>query len=266
MNKQKGFTLIELLVVISIIVLLAAMLLPVLSRIREMANKSVCSSNIRQHALALTAYADENNGNLPRLYGGGWLWDMDRRLVNELLKNIGLEGKGATSSNQPDIPAPDVFYCPSNKTHKFSRQECWDYHHPSGEMATYRVLGYFFILDTRNGRGQIQPPEDNKRWLTTLNLKHPADAEFVIDVIMSDQQTFQAPEYPYGNFARIEAGSGMGLYTGYYDTSSHLKSDKEPTGGNIGFADCHVAWRDFKEGNTLIMKERYGSSSPVFWW
>ncbi len=65
--RKRGFTLIELLVVVAIIALLIAILLPSLARAREMARRSVCSSNLRQIGLALNTYAQDNEDTFPRV-------------------------------------------------------------------------------------------------------------------------------------------------------------------------------------------------------
>ncbi len=63
--KNKGFTLIELLVVISIIALLIAILLPSLAKAKELANRAVCSANVRGIIQSMVIYAQSNESQFP---------------------------------------------------------------------------------------------------------------------------------------------------------------------------------------------------------
>jgi prepilin-type N-terminal cleavage/methylation domain-containing protein/prepilin-type processing-associated H-X9-DG protein len=258
MVKRKGFTLIELLVVIAIIALLMSILMPALNRVKEMARRQSCSSRLRQQQLGLTLYSNDNDARLPLpSTSGNWLQDVAINTVHFMLDN------GMTR---------EMFYCPSNLTHQKYNDYFWEYDNQSWDSGLQRfteergfiVSGYCFILQTtRNNRPEItryQKDALKPEWVSSTQDSQPANRELVVDSIMGT--TRANTKYGY-NFAQISGG--IFSQHGVYDTSSHLKNEFEPTGGNIAFLDGHNEWRPFDpDMNGSVAVARYGN--PQFFW
>ncbi|HUS72595.1 MAG TPA: type II secretion system protein [Sedimentisphaerales bacterium] len=74
-KKKKGFTLVELLVVIAIIALLMGILMPALARVRQIAFRMVCGSNLSGIGRAMLIYANDYEDNFPRAGYQGTEWN-----------------------------------------------------------------------------------------------------------------------------------------------------------------------------------------------
>ncbi|MBN1510581.1 MAG: prepilin-type N-terminal cleavage/methylation domain-containing protein [Phycisphaerae bacterium] len=98
MKRKKGFTLIELLVVVAIIALLISILLPSLSRARELSKRLVCGANIKGIGTSCKIYANENEE----------MWPMPAFIDNNQTAKVWWNhGTGGVNLLGPDVVTGD---------------------------------------------------------------------------------------------------------------------------------------------------------------
>ena len=162
MVRRRGFTLVELLVVIGIMVMLMTLVLPSFQRVRLMAKRAACGSNLRQLIIAINTYAGENKGLLPphRLVPGTspnparW-WGIDQES-----RDLGEQPYGELFVYADN---PGVFHCPAILTEAAEAGAEYDW------AFTAREVGYgynAFFLGWHGGTPDPTPalagPPDNQ--------------------------------------------------------------------------------------------------------
>ena len=142
---RQGFTLIELLVVIAIIAILAAMLLPALSKAKERALRVNCASNLRQIGIGLFSYASDESDKLPpnrvnATSGSVWYpYEVGRKSGTSWSSGPHNLGSLWITKNIPD---GKVFYCPSSRRFPgnfrydtYAQNDNWPFGQPTSDPA-----------------------------------------------------------------------------------------------------------------------------------
>lgn len=172
-HKRGGFTLIELLVVIAIIAILAAMLLPALSKAKSKTQGISCLNNLRQIMIAWKMYPDDNRGMFPPNEDnptGGWVrgWlDFNGSPDNT---NIQYLIDPAYAKLGPYTKSPKVYKCPADLSR--SRGRSGDPRVRSVSMS--QAIGPDMMGTSRPPRGQWLPNPPFRVYVKEADCTDPA--------------------------------------------------------------------------------------------
>ena len=215
---KRGFTLIELLVVIAIISLLAAILFPVFSRARESARRTACASNLKQIALALVQYSQDNDEKVYAIaadqYGGSSntnLWDW-------------------SIPYDPYLKSDQIKLCPS-RNKAYTRPI--DYSSSFGAFRAWSITGGD---PTTVAPGQAVPYQqvcDNTRTMFAVEAEGPATV--TVPSFTYSRSDLDGTK-PCTNAACTTVATLAGLQGSYRVSMRHFE------GFNAVFFDGHVKW------------------------
>ena len=205
--------------------------------------------------LASQIFANDNNNKLPVYsgFGASWAWDTPPYVVNSLL------GSGAQTNN---------FYCPGTAPRFTDAQNwagpgntLWGFGGNSFTIIGYRLAfsGSGIMVGATNQNTSILPEAIGNFPSTGVSTTYRASERVLVaDATISIGAALPGYAHPENNYTGIFGGFSQNGMS-YPHVSPHLNGNV-PAGGNLGFKDGHVEWRDFE-----LMTPRV-AAAPYFWW
>ena len=232
-TKITAFTLIELLVVIAIIALLVSVLIPSLAKARELARRTICSSNVRQFVFGCHLYANDNDDFLP----GGH--SDDQTVHNEVTLLLAEDTRNKLVEL---IGNERLLQCPSLGK-PFTDLGGW-FIPQNGYLIGYNYLGGHRETPWVPAASDDIDPDDYEEWLSPKKIGVKHNPTLVTELNTWSTYAYNlytfAPHGPRG--AITEAGDSRNSSAG------GIRSDElGAIGGNQGTLDGSVAWKNIRD-------------------
>jgi prepilin-type N-terminal cleavage/methylation domain-containing protein/prepilin-type processing-associated H-X9-DG protein len=242
-----GFTLIELLTVIVVIAVLAAILLPALSKASERARAIFCLNNTKQLGLAWQLYADEHDGHLPYNLGMDGTFRTNLNWVNNVMTwdlspdNTNLATITEASLGSYASGATIIYRCPSDRAlSTIQRAAGWDARIRSYSMnAMVGDAGKF----STNGVNVNNP--NYAQFFKTTQIRRPSEIFVFLD------------EHP------DSINDGYFLERDYYPEWHDLPASYHNGATTFSFADGHSTLHRWTLPATVRPPQPDGANLPI---
>ena len=244
-EKRRGFTLIELLVVIATIGILAALLIPALVGAKERARRVSCKSSIRQFALAVHMYGDENDQQLPTGASNKGTNDDHLPVLSTVTSNAIVEYGGSER----------VANCPSFADYFINKQA----QRPFEEQEYGFVVGYNYHGGHANT--PWPPISGTNTWVSPQRLTDDPGL-----VLVSDMNDWSPG---YGQTFAPHGANGPSLIGADYsnaDAGGASSAAIGAAGGNLGLLDGSVSWKSVNQMRIYRGSQMWGDNGCWAMW